>query len=249
MNNLRKISEHNSLYDQGKKTFRVALNKFADLRPDEFARKLKGLRFDANIREAKQMINVPNDSLPDSVDWRTKNIVTPVKDQGQCGSCWAFSAVVSLEGQHALATDNLTSLSEQNLVDCSGKEGNLGCDGGLMDNAFQYVLDNHGIDTESSYPYKGVTQDCKFKRRNVGATLKYWNIIPSGNETALQQAVATVGPISVAIDASSWAFQFYSDGVYTDDECTTFFLDHGVAVVGGCVELRRDGHGEKKKQE
>lgn len=136
-----------------------------------------------------------------------------------------------------MKTKNLVSLSEQNLVDCSGPEGNLACGGGEMDAAFQYVIKNKGIDTEKSYPYVDVnkqvnTEKCLFKRKNVGATITSYKNIPSGDETALKEAVATVGPISVAIDASNPSFTFYNSGVYDEPDCSTTVLDHGVTAVG-----------------
>ena len=172
-----------------------------------------------------------------------------MKDQGQCGSCWAFSATGALEGQHFGKTKQLVSLSEQNLVDCSGKFGNMGCDGGLMDAAFQYIKANEGIDTETSYPYEARDGKCRFNKANVGATdtvsraakndvasglllLQGFVDIKTQNETDLQLAIATVGPISVAIDASQDSFQFYRSGVYNEPACSTTELDHGVLAVG-----------------
>ncbi|XP_076438778.1 cathepsin L-like [Babylonia areolata] len=155
-----------------------------------------------------------------------------VMRQGQCGSCWAFSTTGSLEGQTFKKTGKLTSLSEQNLVDCSKKQGNHGCEGGLMDQGFTYIKQNHGIDTESSYPYEGKDGRCRFNAANVGANDTGFVDIKSKSEPDLQSAVATVGPISVAIDASHMSFQLYSHGVYHSFLCSQNRLDHGVLAVG-----------------
>jgi len=179
-------------------------------------------------------------TAPDSVDWRTQGYVTPIKDQGQCGSCWAFSAVASLEGQNFKKTGKLVSLSEQNLVDCSTAQGNQGCNGGLMDQAYEYIKTNNGIDTEASYPYKAVDQACKFDAANIGATVTGYTDIPSGDETALTNAIATIGPIAVAIDASHLSFQLYRKGVYHELLCSSKNLDHGVTAVGYGVESGKD---------
>lgn len=143
-----------------------------------------------------------------------------------------FLQTGALEGQHFRKTKKLVSLSEQNLVDCSTKYGNNGCNGGLMDNAFRYIKANGGIDTEQAYPYKAEDEKCHFARKAIGATDKGFVDIESENEDQLKAAVATVGPVSVAIDASHESFQLYSSGVYSDPECSSKELDHGVLVVG-----------------
>lgn len=232
--NLNVINRHNIDYRLGRSSYTMGVNQFADLTVHEFAAQMNGYKQELNVlKKAHRFHHETKIRLPDSVDWRTHNppVVTPIKNQEQCGSCWAFSAVASLEGQHALAK-SLVSLSEQNLVDCSQPEGNLGCGGGLMDQAFQYVIDAGGLDTEKSYPYEGVDDSCRFNKKNVGATLVNYTDIQSGSESALQHAVATVGPISVAIDASQMSFQLYESGVYNEPDCSSSMLDHGVTAVG-----------------
>jgi cathepsin L len=237
--NVRFIQKHNVEESLGQHTYTVKMNKYGDLTNKEFRAMMNG--FDVKAHRINQqnkpalighMFENPTDDIPASVDWRTKGYVNEVKDQGQCGSCWSFSAVASLEGQHFKKTGKLVSLSEQNLVDCSSKFGNQGCNGGLMDQAFSYIKANKGIDTEQSYPYEATDGKCRFKAANVGATDTGFVDIKSGDEKALTEAIATVGPIAVAIDASQDSFQFYSSGVYVEPNCSSTELDHGVAAVG-----------------
>jgi len=232
-----KVRRHNELYEQGDVTFKLDVNPIADLSWADY-QKLNGYRRvfgDPTQRRNSSSFLAPlnMDDVPDAVDWRDHGYVTEVKNQGMCGSCWAFSATGSLEGQHMRSKGTLVSLSEQNLVDCSAKYGNMGCNGGLMDNAFQYVKENDGIDSESSYPYKARTgKKCGFKRSAVAADDTGFMDLPTGDEEALKKAVATQGPISVAIDAGHRSFQLYSSGVYYEKNCSPEQLDHGVLVVG-----------------
>ncbi|KAK9498918.1 hypothetical protein O3M35_003461 [Rhynocoris fuscipes] len=232
MNNKQKIEEHNAKFEQGLVSYAMEMNHFGDLMPHEFKAIMNGLKLNGNSQRNGSKYIPSDGKLPESVDWRQKGAVTPVKDQGQCGSCWAFSTTGSLEGQHFLKKGKLVSLSEQNLVDCSGSYGNNGCDGGLMDQAFEYIKDNKGIDTEESYPYEAREGRCRFESRNVGSTDNGYVDIAEGNEEALRNALATVGPVSVAIDAGHQSFQFYSKGIYNEPKCSSSNLDHGVLVVG-----------------
>jgi cathepsin L len=222
-------------------SYKLGVNEYADMLHTEFRTLYLARTTDfSHVKPASSSVNVGD--LPASIDWRTHNppVVTPIKNQGQCGSCWAFSTTGSTEGQHALATGNLVSLSEQNLVDCSTAEGNEGCNGGLMTQAFEYIIKNNGIDTEASYPYKAVDGKCKFNAADVGATLSSYYSIPSGSEADLQNATATVGPISIAMDAGLASFQLYTSGVYAPKGCSSTQLDHGVLVVGYGVDGSQD---------
>ena len=182
-------------------------------------------------RRLNNVYHAQGAAVPDSWNWATKGAVTPIKDQGQCGSCWSFSTTGSVEGCTFIATGKLVSLSEQDLVDCSTAQGDQGCDGGLMDDAFQYIIQNKGIDTESCYPYTAEDGTCHYSKSCCGATITGYTDVTSGDEKALLEAVYKT-PVSIAIDASQSSFQFYSGGVYSDSGCSSQQLDHGVLAVG-----------------
>jgi len=225
--NLDIISKHNAEAAQGVHTFTLGVNQFADLTLAEFsATYLRPM----NTTRPRNEVTLPEVNAG-AVDWRTKGAVTPVKNQGQCGSCWAFSSTGSIEGAHAIATGNLVSLSEQQLVDCSVAQGNQGCNGGLMDNAFTYVISNGGITTESNYPYsaQGPLTCQTSKASNHAATVASFSDVPQNQEAQMIAAV-TRQPVSVAIEADQSAFQLYKSGVFKAS-CGTQ-LDHGVLAVG-----------------
>lgn len=243
LENRHRIAKHNKNHEE----YKLAMNKYGDMLPHEFKSRMNGFRADLknhtlHLLTAVSFIEPDNFVAPASIDWRDKGAVTPVKDQGQCGSCWSFSATGSLEGQHFRKTGKLVSLSEQNLVDCSmgEKYQNEGCNGGLMDNAFRYIKDNGGIDTETLYPYEAKDDKCRYKKSDKGADDKGFVDIPEGREDKLKKAVASVGPVSIAIDASHESFQFYSKGVYYDKDCSSTDLDHGVLIVGYGTEDGQD---------
>lgn len=245
MENKLKIARHNRRQANGLHSFTLGLNKYADMTPQEFKRVLNGFKPSLKMRsndivhpavvvETSELLSDDDEEIPRHIDWRQHGFVTPIKDQGQCGSCWAFSSTGALEGHNARKNGDLISLSEQNLVDCSKKYGNMGCEGGLMENAFKYIRDNAGVDTENSYPYEAHDDRCRFKNRTVGASDKGFVEIPSEDEKRLTKAVALKGPVSVAIDASKESFHLYKSGVYNEPDCGNQEenLDHGVLVVG-----------------
>ncbi|EFJ08849.1 hypothetical protein SELMODRAFT_428615 [Selaginella moellendorffii] len=233
--NAEYIEEHNRQVNQ---TYWLGLNNFADMTHDEFKALYFGTKVPLSntIKSGFRYEDATN--LPLDTDWRSKGAVATVKNQGACGSCWAFSTVAAVEGVNQIVTGELVSLSEQELVDCD-KQKNQGCNGGLMDSAFEFIIQNGGLDSEADYPYKAVSGSCDESRRNSHVvTIDGFEDVPAESEADLLKAVANQ-PVSVAIEASGRNFQLYSGGVYTG-HCG-YELDHGVVAVGYGTSKTPDG--------
>lgn len=179
-----------------------------------------------NKQRAKRQILDPN--RPKRYDSRIRYPIA-VRDQGDCGGCYAFSAVSSIEYQ--LAKQNkLTFLSEQNFIDCSTAFGNLGCSGGTMDSAFEYMISNDGLNSLLFYPYTAKEDICRFRSNFIGAKIKGFDYID--NEEQLESAIFKYGAVSCGMDASQETFRFYSEGIYDDPKCNKKFINHAINVVG-----------------
>ena len=170
-----------------------------------------------------------NESIPFHKDWRNEYKVSSVKNQLKCGACWAFSSSEAVESAWAIKHNQLYNLSQQELIDCSTTYGNRGCNGGSMDAAFKYIIDN-GLCTNSSYPYVGMDQECQKDQCEPMVKISNYSDLQQNNEYNLKMGVAQQ-PVSVAIQANKRSFQLYQSGIYSDLECGTK-LDHGVLVVG-----------------
>ncbi|KAK1935635.1 Counting factor associated protein D [Phytophthora citrophthora] len=245
--NLERIQTHNEAYERGEHSFTLGLNDLADLTDSEYKQRLSYRANQSKTSGASETFVKPGnvEDLPATWDWREHSAVTPVKNQGQCGSCWAFSAVAAMECAYALTTGTLESFSEQELVDCTLNGIDTCNHGGEMSEGYEEIINNHKgkIDREEDYEYtaesKGV---CNAKDdKAIGHFTSYANIT-SGDEGALQAAIATKGVQAVAIDASSFTFQLYRHGVYSWPLCGNApdALDHGVAAAGYGVYKTKD---------
>jgi len=211
------------------------LNQYADLTHDEYKALLSPVTDDAIKRATDNMIAYdlpPWVDIPKTKDWRDEKAVTPVKNQGGCGSCYSFSTTGALEGACAIKTGTLKSFSEQQIMDCSWLFGNNGCNGGMFDRAFYYINVQGGIDSESSYPYQGKeSHTCKYDAKNKAGEVSNFYYVKQEDEDALTAVLAIKGPVAIAINAGLRSFQFYSTGVYDDADCDAT-LNHGVLAVG-----------------
>ncbi|KAL1532168.1 cathepsin L [Salvia divinorum] len=223
--NLEHIERHNQ---EGKHTYKLGMNKFADLTNEEFLAKyarssVPSFKVSSNqsFFEYKVMKDVSH-----SLDWRDHNVVTAIKDQTGCGCCWAFTAVAAIEGIEAIRSGKLTQLSEQHILDCNYEHD--GCKGGTIDHAFEFVRKNRGLASDIDYPYTRIQGECSNnKPSSLSSNIIGFSAVPSDNESALLAAVANQ-PIAVYLDANN--FQFYKSGVLTG-KCGTN-LTHGATIVG-----------------
>jgi cathepsin L len=210
--------------------FTVELNKFATYTPAESA-VLRGYRQSERIPgheiELKNTVGAP----PTDYDWKAKGVVQAIKDQGQCGSCWSFGSIGAQESAWAIKYSKLTSLSEQNLVDCV--TSCYGCSGGNVDLAYYYVIQKQkgNFNSEANYPYVARNSACRYNAADALTQISDWGTV-SRTESALQQVVYQYGPVAIAIDASKNSFQLYKSGIYNEKSCSSTKLDHAVVVVG-----------------
>ncbi|XP_052652929.1 cathepsin S-like isoform X2 [Harpia harpyja] len=229
--NLQLVTLHNLEYSLGLHSYELGMNHLEDMASEEVVALLTGLNVAPQPNRTSTYQLQPGSKVPDTVDWREKGCITDVKYQDACGSCWAFSAVGALEAQMKLKTGKLVSLSAQNLVDCTRSYGNKGCGGGWKTKAFQYIIDNQGIDSDASYPYTAQDGVCHYNLTAWAATCSRYVELPHSNEATLKDAVANVGPISVSIDASQPTFFLYKPGVYHDPNCSQV-VNHAVLIIG-----------------
>jgi len=235
VDNLIKIRQHNKEYEEGLHTYTKGVNAFTDMLHSEFVENML-MQMPPQYEEEDTMISeeelkeLKSQVTAAELDWRSKGAVTPIKDQGQCGSCWSFSTTGTLEGAHFLATGQLVSLSEQQLVDCARRYNCYGCSGGWPAKALDYIRDNGGVETENAYSYEARDSSCRYNPSYVGATVRGKVTLPAADETALKNAVATKGPVSVLVDASG--FSGYSGGILYTNSCSPNNLNHAVLAVG-----------------
>ena len=226
INNLKNIDIHNEKFKKGEVSYFLSEGPFTDMSLEDF--KNKNLNNFLNLPTHCEYFNHHKITYPKEIDWRSKNAITNVKNQGNCGSCWSFSTTGAIEGLTAIATGKLIPLSEQQLVDCS--YSNNGCNGGLMTFAFEFIIKNGGLCSENSYEYIAKDNICKSCTVVEGTKINDCKRIKSGDLEGLIYSLSKQ-PISVGIQADTFSFQHYGGGIYSDPNCFTENINHGVLLV------------------
>lgn len=237
------IEEFNSRFNAFKKNLEnitekntAKLSKFMDLTPGEFKQKYLTLKVSdlpkASLvdKAAKKPRNLQGGNAPKSFDWRSKGIVSSVKDQGECGCCWAFSSLANIESQYAKKYSTILDLSEEQLLDCDITNG--GCNGGNMEDAFKYIQSAGGVMRETEYRYTQIKDSCKFKKGKVVARLSGYKVFDTADEEEIKELLFTYGPLSAAVNADN--MQNYTGGIMNDSEaiCPSANINHAILIVG-----------------
>lgn len=230
--NVATIRAHNA---DPANTWRMGVNQYTALTRRQFRAATKGFSKGARpqLKAASTASHQAVGDLPTSIDWRTKGVVTPVKNQGMCGGCWAFSATETLESHIAIETGKLFTLSQQEILDCTPNPdecgGTGGCNGATQELAFAWV-ETTGITTDADYPWTGTSTfpNCQTNKIQPVANITGYVTLPFNNYTALMNAVATIGPIAISADAEPW--QMYESGVFSSN--CGWDIDHAIVLVG-----------------
>ncbi|XP_028637209.1 cathepsin 7-like [Grammomys surdaster] len=249
--NVKMIKQHTVENGLWLNNFTVEMNEFCDMTGEEIRMMTDSSSLTLSNGKHIQKRNV---KIPKALDWRKEGYVTPVRSQGACGACWAFAVAGSIEGQLFKKTGKLLPLSVQNLVDCSRTFGTMGCKGGRIYNAFQYVKNNGGLEAEATYPYEAKEGHCRYRPEYSVVKVIRFLVVPR-NEEALINALVTNGPIAVGIDAQHESFKKYTGGIYHEPNCKRDSPNHSMLLVGFGYEgqesegrkywLVKNSHGEQ----
>ncbi|XP_051007077.1 cathepsin 7-like [Acomys russatus] len=250
---MKMIKLHNRVNEPGINNITVEMNGFGNMTTEEMEKMMNDSSA-LTLRKGRRIQKRGDVKIPKTLDWRREGFVAPVRRQGACGACWAFAVAGAIEGQLFKKTGKLTPLSVQNLVDCSRTFGTNGCKGGKLYSAFQYVKNNGGLEAEATYPYEATVRNCRYRREYSVVKVIRFLVVPR-NEEALMNALVTIGPIAVGIDAEHESFKKYTGGIYNEPKCRSNSPSHSVLLVGFGYEgqesegkkywLIKNSHGEQ----